>query len=110
MKKIFLPISIFGFLFFAAEVFAQDNSGEINIQPTIAAFGMKPIPVSLEGFSGEVAEVLKFDLYVQGFSFVAPDAAQYLISGSGGENVTGTLTDKFAHKMLLSRSYNGADT
>ena len=42
----------------------------------------KPIPVSLDGFSGEVADVLKFDLYVQGFSFVAPDAAQYQISGS----------------------------
>ena len=28
----------------------------------------KPIPVSLDGFSGEVADVLKFDLYVQGFS------------------------------------------
>ena len=47
-------------------------------------FGQKPIPVALDGFTGEAAEVLKFDLYVQGFSFVAPEAAQYRISGSSG--------------------------
>ena len=39
-------------------------------------FGQKPIPVSLEGFSSEAAEVLKFDLYVQGFSFVSAADAQ----------------------------------
>jgi TolB protein len=51
---------------------------------------------------------LKFDLYVQGFSFVAPDAAQYAISGSDAGGITGSLTDKFAKRSLLSRSYNGA--
>ena len=56
---------------------------EINIVTTQTIPGQaKPVPVSLEGFTGEVLEVLKFDLYVQGFSFVAPDAAQYRISGS----------------------------
>ena len=81
---------------------------EIGITNEAPFFGQKPVPVSLQGFSGEAEQVLKFDLYVQGFSFVTPDAAQYLINGSSAENVTGTLTDKFAHKMLLSRSYNGA--
>ena len=82
---------------------------EINIQSEITVMGQtKPIPVSLEGFTGEAAEVLKFDLYVQGFSFVSPEAAQYLIHGSDAGGVTGTVTDKFAHKMILSRSYNGA--
>ncbi|HEY2330267.1 MAG TPA: hypothetical protein VGI63_10695 [Verrucomicrobiae bacterium] len=73
-------------------------------------FGQKPIPVALSGFTGEAAEVLKFDLTVQGFSFVAPDAAQYLITGSDAGDVTGNLTDKFAKKVILSRSYNGANT
>jgi len=71
-------------------------------------FAQKPIPVALDGFTGEAAEVLKFDLYVQGFSFVTPDAAQYLIHGSDSGNVTGTVTDKLARKVILSRSYNGA--
>ncbi|HEX5400024.1 MAG TPA: hypothetical protein VFY06_13345 [Verrucomicrobiae bacterium] len=78
--------------------------GHVNPNP----FGQKPIPVSISGFSGDVAAVLKFDLYVQGFSFVTPDAAQYQISGSNDGNVVGHLTDKLAQKELLSRSYSGA--
>ena len=82
---------------------------EIQIEQNINVLGQtKPIPVALDGFTGEAAEVLKFDLYVQGFSFVSPEAAQYLIHGSDAGGVTGTVTDKFAHKMILSRSYNGA--
>ena len=83
---------------------------EINIQSTINVVGMtKPIPVALSGFTGEAAEVLRFDLYVQGFSFVTPDQAQYLISGSNGGNITGSLTDKIANKSILSRTYSGAN-
>ena len=74
------------------------------------ALGQKPIPISLSGFTGEAAEVLKFDLAVQGFSFVAPDAAQYLVSGSDAGDVVGSVTDKVAKKAILSRSYNGAGT
>jgi TolB protein len=67
-----------------------------------------PVPVSLEGFSGEVENVLKFDLYVQGFSFVTPDAAQYLISGNNSGNVTGSVTDSVSkHAILPPRIYTG---
>lgn len=86
---------------------AQNNQPEIEIINT-KEFAQKPILVSLEGFTGEAAEVLRFDLYVQGFNFVAPDSAQYLIKGNSAGNVTGSLTDRFANKMLLSRSYSGA--
>jgi TolB protein len=68
----------------------------------------KPIPVSLDGFSGEVESILKFDLYVQGFSFVSPDAAQYQISGGNSGNVAGRVLDKLARQEILSRSYTGA--
>ncbi len=81
---------------------------EIVIPGIAPGFGQKPVPISLEGFTGEAAEVLKFDLYVQGFSFVTPDMAQYIIKGSNAGSVAGSLTDKFANKMLFSRSYNGA--
>ncbi len=82
---------------------------EIGIEHSTTVPGAtKPIPVALDGFTGEAAEVLKFDLYVQGYSFVTPDAAQYLIHGSGGGNLIGTVTDKVARKVVLSRSYSGA--
>jgi TolB protein len=87
----------------------QNGQGEINITPTITVLGnTKPIPVSIEGFGGEVTAILKFDLYVQGFSFVSPDAAQYQISGSSSGDVAGSVVDRFAKKTILSRSYNGA--
>ena len=81
----------------------------INIQNIINVLGQtKPIPVSLEGFTGEAADVLKFDLYVQGFTFVTPGAAQYRISGSSEANVQGQVTDAVSRKVKFSRSYNGA--
>jgi TolB protein len=86
----------------------QNDQNEITISHDINGIGQKPIPVSLDGFSGEVLNVLKFDLYVQGFSFVAPEAAQYQISGSNSGNVIGRVSDKVARKEILSRSYTGA--
>ncbi len=85
------------------------GQNEITITHEVPLLGgSKPIPVSLEGFSGEAADVLKFDLYVQGFSFVAPEAAQYQISGSDAGSVQGRVVDRFAKSTLLSRSYTGA--
>jgi TolB protein len=106
MKKTILNFLTIGLV---AVALAGARAQEIQITTTINVLGQtKPIPVSLDGFSGEAAEVLKFDLYVQGFSFVSPDAAQYQISGSGAGDVTGRVTDSFAKKIILSRSYNGA--
>jgi len=87
----------------------QNDQNEISITPTISVIGnTKPIPVSLEGFGSEVTAILKFDLYVQGFSFVSPDAAQYQISGSSSGNVVGRVVDRFGKNTLFSRSYNGS--
>ena len=106
MKKIILTLLTIGL---TATVLTGARAQEIQIENTINVLGQtKPIPIALSGFTGESAEVLKFDLTVQGFSFVTPDAAQYLVSGSDAGGITGSLTDKFAKRGLLSRSYNGA--
>jgi TolB protein len=102
--KTCLPI----FLALVALNFSRGQD-EITITQTGNMFGQKPIPVSLEGFSGEVADVLRFDLYVQGFSFVSPDAAQYQISGNNSGNVQGRVTDLIAKQVKFSRSYTGAN-
>jgi TolB protein len=82
---------------------------EISVNNQISVLGqVKPIHVTLDGFSPEAAAILRFDLYVQGFDFVSADAAQYSIHGVGSGNVAGTVTDNVARKMILSRSYNGA--
>jgi TolB protein len=88
---------------------ARAQETPINIVSTINIPGqVKPVLIALDGFSGEAAAVLNFDLYVQGFKVVTPDAAQYLIHGTGAGSVTGTVTDKIAKRVVLSRSYNGA--
>jgi TolB protein len=104
--KIYLPV-LFA-VFAVSFVCAQNGSDEIIITRPVNTFGQKPIPVSLDGFSDDIAKVLRFDLYVQGFSFVAPDAAQYQISGSSAGSVTGNVSDKFAKRVILSRTYTGA--
>ena len=94
-------------VFAANFVCGQNDQNPIRISHPVT-FGQNPIPVSIDGFSGEIADILKFDLYVQGFSFVSPDAAQYQISGSNSGNVIGRVSDKFAKKEILSRSYTGS--
>jgi len=106
MKKIiskFLSITLAA----VALDFARGQN-EIQIEAQKNYFGQKPIPVSLSGFNGEGAEVLKFDLFVQGFCFTNANDAQYQINGSDTGGITGSVTDKFAKKVILSRSYNGA--
>jgi len=67
----------------------------------------KPIPVSLSGISEEAAEVIQFDLTVQGFTFTAPESAQYLLSGSVNGNLTGRAQDSINKSYLVNRSYTG---
>ena len=92
----------------STSLFAQDQIPiPMHVRVNVLG-GTKPIPVAMEGFSGEAAEVLKFDLYVQGYSFVTPDAATYLIRGSDSGNIIGTVTDNTSRKAVFSRSYSGA--
>jgi len=100
-KRLTLVLSVFALNFAQAQT-------ELNVVKT-GNFGEKPIPVFMEGLTGEAASVLNFDLTVQGFSFSSsPDGAQYVIKGSSAGSVTGSLTDNVARKVLFSRAYNGA--
>ena len=107
--KTYLPVLLA--MFAANFVCGQSDQGTIDIPRKAPTFGQKPVPVSLEGFSGEVADVLKFDLYVQGFCFTNANAAQYLISGNNSGNVTGSVTDTVAKRAILpSRIYTGTSS
>ncbi len=80
---------------------------EIRIERSVAIGRTPPIWVSLSGFTGEAEEVIRFDLYVQGFNFTNAESAQYLLSGSANGNLTGHAVDRFKNSMV-SRSYTGA--
>jgi TolB protein len=68
-----------------------------------------PTLVSLSGFSGEVDSTIRSDLYVQGYKFVAPEEAEYHISGSNAGAVQGQVKARFTDEVLLpARRYSGA--
>ena len=55
---------------------------------------VKAIPVHIEGFTGEILSLLKFDLFVQGFEFVDRGKAQFTIKGSNtGGSDSGDVYD-----------------
>jgi TolB protein len=79
-----------------------------DITRTLIPGGTPPIWVSMSGISGEAAETLQFDLYVQGFNFTNADNAQYLISGTANGNLQARAMDKFNKNTLVSKGYSGA--
>jgi TolB protein len=81
---------------------------EIPIIKDIAPGSTKPVWVNLSGISGEAAQVLQFDLYVQGFGFTNAESAQYLISGSADGNLQARATDRFNKSTLVAKAYSGA--
>jgi len=80
-----------------------DITKSINIPGTV-----KPIFVSMTGFTGEAAETLRFDLYVQGFAFTNAEGAQFLISGSNNGDLQGRVIDAINKNTLVSKAYSGA--
>src|ERR1051326_6217376 len=64
------------------------------------------VPVSIEGFSGEVLSTLRFDLEVAGFKVTGADEAVLRISGGNNPHVTGRVTDR-NRASLLAKEYSG---
>ena len=108
MKKLTLPLV--GLLTFTLIFGATRNS---LAQPTdlgdINKFGViQPIPITLDGFTGDVQTTLKFDLEIAGFEIVPADKAQYLISGSNAGQVECRVTDRISKASLLAKAYTGS--
>src|SRR5512140_1437324 len=104
MRRLFL-ICFIAALPVCGQLLAQEI---IPVEKTIEPGNTKPIWLSMSGFSGETDQVLRFDLYVQGFAFTNAESAQYLISGSNNGNLQGRVTDKFNKTTLVSKAYSGA--
>ena len=97
---LFAAVAAFGC--YAAEV-------EIRIEKQVIVPGdTKPIWVNMSGLTGEAAQVLQFDLYVQGFGFTNAEGAQYLITGSNNGNLQARATDRYNKQELVAKAYSGA--
>ena len=93
-----------GLLAIGASAYTQ----EIKIEKVTGPGREKPIYVSMSGFTGEAAQALQFDLYVQGFAFTTPDSAKYLISGSNNGNLQGRVTDRINQSTVVAKAFSGA--
>jgi TolB protein len=72
--------------------------------------GLKdPIKVNISGFTGEVNDVLNFDLYVMGFKNVPASEAQFLITGRNNSDVQGSVTDAVIKQVRLNQAYSGGN-
>jgi TolB protein len=100
--------ALLGLLLSLLAVIRVFGQPQIVIPRTVDSPGQtKPIWVSLSGFTGEAAQVLQFDLYVQGFNFTNAEAAQYLLSGSNNGELEGRAVDAISKHTLVSKSYRG---
>lgn len=99
--KSFFQLSLLVALALGTAVHAAD---EIEISKTFVPGSTPPIKVNISGFTGEVNDVLNFDLYVMGFINVPADQAQFLIAGSNNSNVQGTVSDKAVMSVSVGAS------
>ena len=90
----------------ASTLQAQDEEA-VKIEKTTWSLNAKPTLISLAGFSGEVDQVLRFDLEVMGCKIVPAADAQYQVTGSNEGHVEGRLLDAISKQQKLGRSYSG---
>lgn len=84
---------------------AQSGSNQPRIQ--INEFGgTSAVPLALAGYSGEVAQTLRFDLEIAGCKITPEAEARFLLTGSGGGAVDGTLADK-NKTTIFAKNYSG---
>src|SRR5688572_3257675 len=84
------------------------NAADLDITKETDSFGfLKPIPVNISGFSGEVDSVLKQDLIFMGIVNVSPDQAHYLISGSNSSRLEGRVVNRATKQQVFGRAYTG---
>src|SRR5262245_23763597 len=105
-RNLICTLFLAAFLTRTANLSAADEP--INVTGTTK---VRIIPISLSGYTGEAASVLRFDLEVAGFDIVTDDKAQYALSGkSDGAQVEGRLQDKLSKASLLAKAYTGDNT
>src|SRR5260221_8581376 len=86
---------------------AQAAEGPIEIIKSGGPGHERPILVTLSGFTGEADQVLRFDLYIQGFAVTNEQAAQYLISGSNNGSLQGRVIDHLNKSTVVAKAYSG---
>lgn len=84
---------------------ADETDLDSIIRNTDSLGFMKPIPVTVTGFSGEVDSVLRNDLSFMGFEFVSPDKARFQIQKNSAAGVGASIT-----QLQYNKAFTGGST
>lgn len=66
------------------------------------------IPISLEGYTGQVKRTLTFDLEIVGFKVVGSEEADYLLKGNNQGRLEGRLIDRLSGQSVFGKAYVGS--
>ena len=110
LKTSFLAITVTLFLNFSAVGAEAADVNLVIIKQRDSLGFLKPVPVNISGFTGEVDSVLKNDLIFMGVIHVPLDQAQYIVTGSNAGRVEGRVQDKATKHQLLAKAYTGGNT
>jgi TolB protein len=98
-----------GFAWLIAVVGMAQGADVMDLGPitrNIDSLGfMKPIPVTVTGFSGEADTVLKNDLSFMGFEIVSADKAMFTIQKNSAAGVGATIT-----QLQYNKAFTGGST
>src|SRR5687768_17597835 len=102
MNKYLLAFA-YSLVFTAFTIAQNEPSGRIEVTG-----GDRVIPISVSGYTGEAASVLRFDLEVAGFEITGEEKAQYSLAGKNtGGQIEGRLQDRLSKANLLAKAYSG---
>jgi TolB protein len=70
---------------------------------------LQPIPVTIAGYTPEIAGILKQDLLFMGMVNTSADQARYLINGGNSGRVEARVSDRISRHEILAKAYTGAN-
>ena len=109
MRRRLFIATTFTIVFLATWLNARAADDEIVLRKETWQLGMKPTPIAVNGFSGEVDQTLRFDLEVMGCVIVPMGTAglNYQVTGNNNGRVEGRLLDLVSKAQLLGKAYTG---
>lgn len=109
MKRIVVfSLSFAAFLLAPAVASAQETE-TVVVNKAVMSLNAPPTPIAVTGYSGEVDQVLRFDLEVMGFKIVSQGSSgcDLLLTGSNNGHVEGRLMQLSINAQKVGRAYNG---
>ena len=92
-----------------ASVLGLQAQSEINLERLQSS--VEPVPIQLEGYSGEALQVLTFDLEVMGWEVVPAGEGQFALIGDLQGGLRGRLVDRLGGgATLFSRQYSSGSS